>query len=147
LLLRGPKGSFTMDLASDAPRWFVAGGTGLAPILSMLRQMARSGDQRRSRLFFGVNIENELFALSAIDELKRALPRLRTTICVWMPGSEWRGFVGTPADAVALALTDEDSRPDIYVCGPPALIEATKSVSVWAGIGRDRVFSEQFSPS
>jgi ferredoxin-NADP reductase len=55
--------------------------------------------------------------------------------------------VGTPADAVALALTDEDSRPDIYVCGPPALIEATKSVSVWAGIGRDRVFSEQFSPS
>jgi NAD(P)H-flavin reductase len=88
LLLRGPKGSFTIDLASDAPRWFVAGGTGLAPILSMLRQMARSGDQRRSRLFFGVNIENELFALSAIDELKRALPRLRTTICVWMPGSE-----------------------------------------------------------
>lgn len=147
LFLRGPMGAFTMDPGSDAPQWFIAGGTGLAPILSMLREMARSRDQRRIRLFFGVNSEEELFALSAIAELERMLPRLNVTICVSMPSSAWRGFAGTPADALALALADEGSRPDIYVCGPPALVKAARSVSASAGIDPNRFFNEQFTPA
>lgn len=147
LFLRGPMGNFTMDPGIDAPPWFIAGGTGLAPILSMLREMARSGDQRRIRLFFGVNSEEELFALSAIAELERLLPHLNVTICVWTPSSAWRGFVGTPADALALALADQGGHPDIYVCGPPALVKAARSVSVSAGIDLNRFFSEQFTPA
>ena len=51
LLVKGPQGSFTVDEASQSPRWFVAGGTGVAPMLSMLRQMVEFGVTRRRGCF------------------------------------------------------------------------------------------------
>lgn len=147
LLVKGPQGSFTADEASQASRWFVAGGTGVAPMLSMLRQMAEFADPRDCRLFFGVNTTEELFTLNVIEELTTALPNLKATICVWKPGSNWSGFVGTPAEALAVALAENATRPDIYVCGPPALIEATEAIALAGGVPHDRIFSEQFSPA
>ncbi|ARN81299.1 2Fe-2S iron-sulfur cluster-binding protein [Methylocystis bryophila] len=145
LLVKGPQGSFAADEASQAARWFVAGGTGVAPMLSILRQMAELGDARETRLFFGVNTQEELFALEAIDALKQVLPRLATTICIWKPLPGWTGFAGTPADALAAALAEADGIPDLYVCGPPALIQATQAVGCKAGVPRDRIFSEPFA--
>lgn len=147
LLVHGPKGQFTLDEASAAPLCFVAGGTGLAPALSMLRQMAEFADPRPCRLIFGVNRTEELFALEAIEELKAALPQLNVTLCVWKPETAWDGFAGTPAEALAKALAETNERPDIYVCGPPALIAATETVAIAAGIGQERIFSERFSPA
>jgi len=147
LLVKGPQGSFTADGASQAPRWFVAGGTGVAPMLSILRQMAELGDSREARLFFGVNTEGELFATDVVEELRKSLPRLGATFCVWKPGPEWSGFAGTSAEALAQSLAESEAHPDIYVCGPPALIEATESVALAGGVPRDHIFSERFSPA
>ncbi|QGM99201.1 2Fe-2S iron-sulfur cluster-binding protein [Methylocystis parvus] len=147
LLLEGPQGQFTLDEASAAPRWFVAGGTGLAPALSMLRQMAEFADPRPCRLFFGVNRVEELFARDALDALKRALPQLDVVVCVWKPETAWRGFVGTSAAALAQALSTAEERPDIYVCGPPALIAATEQAGAVGGVAHDRIFSEKFTPA
>ncbi|RNJ50034.1 2Fe-2S iron-sulfur cluster-binding protein [Methylocystis hirsuta] len=144
LLVRGPQGQFTLDEASPAPRWFVVGGTGLAPALSMLRQIGEFADQRPCRLFFGVNKVDELFALDVIDELQAALP-LVVTLCVWKPEQDWRGFVGTPVAALAQALSSATERPDIYVCGPPALIAATEETARSCGVPHDRIFSEKFT--
>ncbi|ATQ69033.1 MULTISPECIES: 2Fe-2S iron-sulfur cluster-binding protein [Methylosinus] len=147
LCVRGPQGSFVVDEASQAPRWFVAGGTGVAPILSMLRQMAELGDARDARLFFGVNTQDELFATDVVEELSTSLPDFGATLCVWRPGPDWSGFAGTPAEALAAALADSSTRPDIYVCGPSALIEATETVALAGGVPHDRIFSERFSPA
>lgn len=147
LRVRGPMGQFTIDARSLAPRWFVAGGTGLAPTLSMLRQMAEFAETTPCRLFFGVNGEAELFALDALDGLRASLPQLEITLCVWRPQGAWDGFVGTPAEALRQALRDAAEAPDLYVCGPPPLIEATQAAAVDAGLSRDRVFSERFAPA
>ncbi len=59
------------------PRWFLAGGTGLSPLLSMLRRMAEWGDPQPARLFFGVTRHTEVFAqeeLRALAELDARLP-------------------------------------------------------------------------
>lgn len=147
LVVHGPQGHFTLDEMSLAPRWFVAGGTGLAPVLSMLRQMAEFGETTPCRLFFGVNQKEELFGQEALEPLGVALPQLETTLCVWKPGASWTDFTGTPAQALAQALETTGERPDIYVCGPPALIGATERVAEAAGLPRDRVFSERFAPA
>jgi ferredoxin-NADP reductase len=94
-----------------------------------------------------VNTQEELFALDAIDELTKALPRLQAAICVWKPGPTWNGFCGTPVDALSRALMDATAPPDIYVCGPPALVEAAEASALAAGVARDRIFSEKFSPA
>lgn len=147
IIVKGPQGSFTADEASQAPRWFVAGGTGVAPMLSLLRQMTEFSDGRDCRLFFGVNTEEELFALDVVEELSKSLPRLGAMLCVWKPGPKWGGFSGTPAEALAESLAESGTHPDIYVCGPPALIEATEAIALAGGVPHDRIFSEQFSPA
>jgi len=94
-----------------------------------------------------VNKEEELFAQDAIAEMANALPALRAIVCVWTPGPGWRGFAGTPVDALAEALAETSTRPDLYVCGPPALVAAATACARAGGVARDRIFSEQFSPA
>jgi ferredoxin-NADP reductase/ferredoxin len=147
LLVRGPQGQFTADEASAAERWFVVGGTGLAPALSMLQRMAEFGDRRGCRLFFGVNRVDELFALDTIEDLKKVMPQLIVTICVWKPETQWEDFVGTPAQALTQAITGVVEFPDIYVCGPPPLITATENAALAGGVPHKRIFSEKFTPA
>jgi ferredoxin-NADP reductase len=89
----------------------------------------------------------ELFALDEAEDLKMALPKLKATLCVWKPGRDWSGFSGAPAGALVGALVENAARPDSYVCGPPALNEATEGIAQEAGLPHDHVFSEQFSPA
>ncbi|MBN3769509.1 FAD-binding oxidoreductase [Burkholderia sp. Se-20378] len=145
LTVRVPMGGFGLFADSLRPRWFVAGGTGLAPILSMLRRMAEFQEMVDARLFFGVNQESELFMLDELARLQAELPRLRVDLCVWQPDEEWGGLSGTPVDALRIALAQNDGLPDIYVCGPPPLVQAARDVAMTAGVPDAQFASERFT--
>lgn len=145
--VRGPQGAFGIEPNSLRARWFVAGGTGLAPMLSMLRRMAEFGEMQEARLFFGVNKERELFALQELDELRAQLPQLKLDICVWKPATAWAGFTGTPADALRAALGESPALPDMYLCGPPPLLNAVEKVAAEFGVPAEQIFSERFLPA
>ncbi|WP_446901481.1 FAD-binding oxidoreductase [Burkholderia sp. YIM B11467] len=145
LTVRVPMGGFGLFADSLRPRWFVAGGTGLAPILSMLRRMAEYQEMIDARLFFGVNQENELFMLDELARLQTDLPQLRVDLCVWRPGGEWAGFRGTPVDALRAALAQAGALPDIYVCGPPPLVQGVRDAAIVAGVPDAQFASERFT--
>lgn len=147
LKVRGPQGAFGINEGSLRPRWFVAGGTGLAPMLAMLRRMAENQEMQEARLFFGVNRESELCMHEELERLQSELLQFKVDWCVWKPQGDWSGITGTPADALRTALADAaaaDSQPDIYLCGPPALLDAAEKVAAEFGIPQDQVFSERF---
>ncbi|MBR8063699.1 2Fe-2S iron-sulfur cluster binding domain-containing protein [Burkholderia ambifaria] len=145
LTVRVPMGGFGLFADSLRPRWFVAGGTGLAPILSMLRRMAEYQETGDARLFFGVNEENELFMLDELARLRAELPQLVVDVCVWRPGVEWTGLRGTPVDALRAALAHAPVLPDVYVCGPPPLVEGAREVAIAAGVPDAQFASERFT--
>jgi ferredoxin-NADP reductase/ferredoxin len=147
LLTHGPLGGFTLQEHGLRPRWFVAGGTGLAPMLSMLRRMADYQDPQPARLYFGVNRESELFALDDLGRVAEELPGFTLIPCVWQAGDGWQGFRGTPADAVRADLAALGVAPDLYTCGPPALIDAVERVAGEQGVPDSHLFSERFLPS
>ncbi|WAK02276.1 aromatic/alkene monooxygenase hydroxylase FAD-binding subunit MmoC [Methylobacter sp. YRD-M1] len=147
LTVHGPQGAFVLCENGFRPRWFVAGGTGLAPMLSMLRRMAAFQEPHPVRLYFGVNRTEELFCLAELEALKAELPQLQVTLCVWKPNQDWQGFCGTPADALAQDLSSLNIRPDIYLCGPPALIDAAEAAARAHGVPGEQVFSEKFLPA
>ncbi|MGZ8217490.1 2Fe-2S iron-sulfur cluster binding domain-containing protein [Methylomagnum sp.] len=148
LEVEGPLGHFTLQGQSLRPRWFVGGGTGLAPLLSMLRHMAEFQETQPARLYFGVNRETELVCLDELKRLAAELPQLQITLCVWRPEGGWDGFVGTPVDALRRDLERQDgAMPDLYLCGPPALINGATEAALAFGIGAEHIFSERFSPS
>ncbi len=131
------------------PRWFLAGGTGLSPLLSMLRKMAEWGEAQPARLFFGVTRQGEVFAQDEIAELEQALPDFRADTVVWQPDSAWSGPVGNPVELAAAEIVslvaDAAEMPDVYLCGPPPMMDAAQAALTAAGVPADQIHLERFA--
>nr|WP_244102053.1 hypothetical protein [Burkholderia ambifaria] len=110
-----------------------------------LRRMAEYQETGDGRLFFGVNEENELFMLDELARVRAELPQLLVDVCVWRPGVEWTGLRGTPVDALRAALAHAPVLPDVYVCGPPPLVEGAREVAIAAGVPDAQFASERFT--
>jgi ferredoxin-NADP reductase/ferredoxin len=145
LTVYGPDGAFGLQADSFSPAIFIAGGTGLAPFLSILRRMVEWGEDRSIHLLFGVNQENELFCVEQLKNLQAQLPGLTFTLCVWKPSENWNdGFHGTPVDALRQYLSDKPDDYDVYLCGPPLLVKAASEAAISQGIHERRIYSEKF---
>jgi NAD(P)H-flavin reductase len=110
-----------------------------------LRRMAEWGEDHPTTVFLGVNNEQEIFCQQELAELTAALPQLKVELCVWQASDNWQGFVGTPADALRLHLAEAALLPDIFLCGPPLLVEAATEIAHRAGIAEERIFCERFT--
>jgi ferredoxin-NADP reductase len=145
LKVHGPSGTFTLQSQRLNPRCFVAGGTGLAPFLSMIRRMSEWDEHHPTQLFIGVNSEAEIFCRETLAEIQQTLPQLNVTLCVWKATETWEGFKGTPVDALADYLAKTDIPPDLYLCGPPKLVEATVKIAQENGINSEYIYCERFT--
>ena len=112
----------------------------------MLRHLAEFQDMQPTTLIFAVNREDELFAADIIGELEAMLPNLTVVLSVWLPQNGWSGFTGTAADAFAAMLDGAAELPDVYVCGPPKLVDSVLAVAGERGLAADRIFREKVQP-
>lgn len=144
--LRGPAGSFSLHQASRR-RFFVAGGTGLSPVLSMIRHLKSSSDPHPATLFFGVTNQDELFYVEELEELRKSMPGLDVQVAV-VNAAEGNGVIkGTVIDLLRKELEGLDESPDIYLCGPPGMIEAAFDAASAAGVPKEQVYLEKFLAS
>ena len=108
----------------------IAGGTGLAPLRSIVEDLAGTGDRRGVALVVGAETEADLYDLPALRALHTALPSLRVGLAVA------RGHPGPaqPGTAVEVVLRERDwSQRDIYVCGSPGMVAGTTAALHRAG--------------
>ena len=144
LTLEGPLGIFILQDNGLRPRYFVAGGCGLASIISMLRRMAEWEEPHPVKLFFGLWSEEEVFFQQELADLAAIYPNLQYQICVTNASASWSGYQGSVVAAFAEALQAEESKPDVYICGSPGLIEGIAEVAEPLGIARDALFYERY---
>lgn len=145
LTVSSPTGTFALAENGLRPRWFIAGGTGLSPLLSMLRRMAEWGDPQPARLFFGVTRHTEVFAQDEIRELAEALPEFGADTVVWHADPGWAGATGNPVDLAAAEVSLLEETPDVYVCGPPPMVDAAYAALTAAGVPEEQIHVERFS--
>lgn len=143
----GPYGQFFLKEKVRAPHVMIAGGTGLAPMLSMIDALrAAPGRKPRVLLSFGCQTPEGLFAREALDLRGHWMPTLETRISVdrGEPGEGVR--LGNPVTAITAA---DGLTPDsvAYLCGPPAMIEAARHHLESLGLSPDNIFAEQFVAS
>ncbi len=141
----GASGDFTLAENGLRPRWFIAGGTGLSPLLSMVRRMAEWGDPQPARLFLGVTRRTEVFALQELAALADTLPGFRAEVVVWQPDPEWAGVTGNPVDRAAAEVATLAEWPDVYVCGPPPMVEAAYAALSCVGVPSEQIHAERFT--
>ncbi len=145
--IEGPHGAFGLD-DDCGPTLMIAGGTGLAPLLSMLDTLReRAGPAPPVVLGFGCNAVEELFFLDELELRAFWMPSLAVRIAV-MTAPE-AGFDGRVGDAVSLIDLRDTERPGLtaYLCGPPGMIEAARARLVEGGLPSERIRAEQFRPS
>jgi NAD(P)H-flavin reductase/hemoglobin-like flavoprotein len=135
-----PFGRMTLDTTSERPVLMVAGGTGLAPMKAMIQQIARDR-RRRTHLFFGANTERELYdreALAALDESHNWL----TLVTATSDDIRWPGPQGLIGEIAAEAGDWSDH--DVYVCGSPAMVEASVKRLLATGVLEAQIRFEEF---
>lgn len=144
--LEGPFGHFFLREPCRNPHIFIAGGTGLAPVLAMLGTIRRQGGVKPPLLVsFGCRSEASLFGISELELFAQWLPRLSVRTSVEDRASATLNF-GT---ALSALNANDFAHPEsvVYVCGPPAMVEAVRTRLDGWGVDPSRVYCEFFSPS
>jgi len=141
----GPHGIFSVDLHPDANGFFfLAGGIGIAPVMSMLRALAERGDARPVRLVYG----NRLWDGAAFREELAALHErmdLEVTHVLQEPAPGWTGAVGLPGpDVIASALDTLPRGVRCFLCGPVPLTRMAQDALRSRGVPTSHVHLELF---
>ena len=145
--VQGPAGIFGLKENGFTQRYFVAGGTGLAPILSMVRHMQAWDEPQQCFIYFGVNTEEEIFCLDELKQLEQEMDNLTVRRCVWKATDAWPAEKGSVVDILRRDLLETGAKPDLYLCGPPGMVDATFAVCSEAGIPKEKIHLEKFLPS
>jgi NAD(P)H-flavin reductase/ferredoxin len=142
----GPFGHFALSANSWRPCICIAGGTGLAPILSVLEQAYARNEQRPVTLIYGARDRSELYCLDTLNAWTRRFDTL-TFVPVLSnepADSPWSGQRGLVTDVLAERLGDVFGL-EAYVCGPPAMIDATVRMLEQAGVPAEDIRTDRFA--
>lgn len=147
LEVEGPLGAFILHPGRGL-HVFVAGGTGLAPILAMLDAIRRGGGPRPKMLLsFGCASDNTFFYRDEIELRQWWMPQLSVRLSADRVEDPASGLAqGTPVDALGTEPIG-DPEAAAYLCGPPPMIEAARRRLAELGVRRERIYAEQFVPS
>ena len=141
----GPLGSFYLR-AITRPVLFLAGGTGLAPFLSMLHKIEQGGGSEHPiHLIFGVTNDPDLVAIDELEGYAERLPNFTFTCTVAADESSYpnKGFVTHHMKPEHL----NDGLVDIYLCGPPPMVDAVRKHLADEGVQPASFYFEKFSGS
>jgi ferredoxin-NADP reductase len=148
--VRGPVGGyFVWDVALGGPLMLVGGGSGVVPLMAMLRHRAAQRSNIPTRLLYSSRTPEDVIYSSELETLARSDASLEVafTFTRRAPAS-WTGY----HRRIDAAMLDEVMRPlgngvRTYVCGPTLLVEAVANTLVQMGIPAQRIRTERFGPT
>ncbi len=144
LTLAGPLGSFYLrDIRR--PLLLLAGGTGLAPFTAMLEKIAEQGSEHPLHLIYGVTHDFDLVELDKLEAFAARIPNFTFSACVASPDSSYpqKGYVTEHIEPGHLNEGDVD----IYLCGPPPMVEAVSRFIREQGVQPANFYYEKFAAS
>ena len=142
--IEGPLGSFRFDEHSSRPVIFIAGGTGFAPIKSILENtLHQKKGNPACWLYRGVRNAESLYLDGLAREWSEQYKYFHYEPVASKPDKEWRGRRG-PVHAAVVRDHPDLSGFDIYMAGPPAMIDAARDVLSAYGLPDDRLFCDAF---
>lgn len=145
--LRGPRGSMTLPEDPLRPAVFVAGGIGITPFMSMLRQAAHDGSGRQFRLVYSNRRPEDAAFLDELQDLERRLPGFRLHATMTDMAASTRAWRGDTRRLEPDVIADASRRliaPAYFVVGPPGFVTAAKEGLGVLGVPGEDVRTELF---
>jgi ferredoxin-NADP reductase len=148
--LRGPIGGyFVWEAALGGPLLLVAGGSGIVPLMAMLRHRQASGSDVPTRLLYSVRSSDDLIYGAELTTLAGADggPGVFVTFTRLSPPG-WGGYARRIDQAMLAEVAGPlGTSPRVYVCGPTLFVEAAANGLLATGIVPNRIRTERFGPT
>ncbi|MDZ4123833.1 MAG: benzoate 1,2-dioxygenase electron transfer component BenC [Hydrogenophaga sp.] len=144
LQMTGPLGSFYLR-AVTRPLLFLAGGTGLAPFLSMLEVLTAQDLKQPVHLIYGVTRDQDLVMVDRLADYARRNPGFTYATCVADPQTthQQQGYVTQHMPPQVLHA----GNVDVYLCGPPPMVDAVQKYFKAEGLAPASFHYEKFTPN
>ena len=138
-----PLGYFSFPQKLKENLFFVATGTGLVPILSLLENLEKMGFKGKAKLFFSVRSEKDLFYEARIKAWAQRNSNFSVIISLSQPGSEWKGLSGR--GTVFLEKEPLGVGDQVFVCGNGSMIQSVREISLKKGVRKKNIIYEDFN--
>lgn len=145
LTINGPYGDFMLQ-DTDREIVFVAGGSGMAPIKSMLSDMKLKNNPRKTTYFFGAVTKRDLFHVETMEQFEEDLKDFTFIPALSTPekSDNWEGDTGLITEVIDRRLEKGDNH-EAYLCGSPGMIDACVEVLKKKGIPEELIFYDKFA--
>lgn len=144
--LQGPFGTFYLRKITR-PVFFLAGGTGISPFLGMLEKLFADNDLSQPvSLLYGVTNAEDLCEVDRLKSFAATIPGFNLQLIAVNAPQGWMGARGVVTDL----LCERDlngGEVDVYVCGPPPMVDAARAFFNDKGLNNLNLFAEKFSAS
>ncbi|UUZ58458.1 FAD-binding oxidoreductase [Nocardioides sp. B-3] len=148
--LTGPYGSFTIKEGHALPVVCIGGGAGMAPILSLLRHLSETESTGPVRFYYGARTADDLFYVDLINTIGTGLRDFEFVVCLSESMPEDPSaypFEAEPGNVTEVVARREEnlSKTEVYLCGPPPMVDAAMDFLDVHGVPKDQVFHDSFT--
>lgn len=146
IIITGPYGDFFLQEDSDKPIVCIAGGSGKAPIRSILSVLKDKGMPRKVYYFFGALTQNDLYMTEEFRKLEQEFPNFKYIPALSKAEDDdtWTGEKGLITDVVSRHF-DDLSNHEAYLCGSPGMIDACIVRLKAAKMPEEQIYFDKFS--
>jgi ferredoxin-NADP reductase len=143
----GAFGQFCFDENKHRNVVLLAGGSGITPMIAMLRYMDDLCLETTVTLLYCVRTANDVIFQDELDHLKTQLKNFEYRLLMSQPHPEWSGSSGYINRGFIEDAVKDTAAPDFFLCGPPPFMEASRSILMELGVKPERIKQESFGGS
>lgn len=148
--VRGPIGGyFVWQARMKEPLMLIAGGSGVVPLMAMIRHRAAAGAQTPARLLYSSRAFDDIIYYDELEKLRTAKngPQIFHTLTRSQP-TGWAGYARRiDQDMLAEVAKPLGSSAQVFICGPTLLVESAANSLVKLGIKAAQIRTERFGPT
>jgi ferredoxin-NADP reductase len=141
---RGPYGKFYFDHSKHGRIVLIAGGSGITPMIAMLRHIDDLCIPADATLIYCVRTEQDAFFKDELAALQGRLSAFRYVLVLSRPVSDWKGWKGRLRRDILEREVENPSDSTFFLCGPPAFMELGRTLLKDMGIEPSRILQESF---
>ncbi len=137
--LKGPHGRFVLQNSNDV--YMICAGSGVAPLMSMMRHLKITNDSRKVLFLNGASYIEDLGYLDELKDLDAAMKNFTYVPTLSREDDSWNGETGRVEEKLNLVI---DTDRDVYVCGPPPMVVNVTKLLLDKGFSIEQIHSERY---
>jgi ferredoxin-NADP reductase len=143
----GPYGRFCFDETLHKSIVLIAAGSGITPMISILRYIDDLALPTPITLLYFVRTDADIIFQSELERLTRSLPNFKYEVCLSRPGPTWKGSSGRITEKIVSEQVIDLGLPTFFLCGPKGFMDDARQILSTLGVKQDRILQESFGES